>query len=470
MRIGSNMVASVAQRNLIAAGTLLSTSLERLSTGMRINRASDDPAGLMASERLRSEIMSLETSIDNATRATNMLGTAEGGIAEINTLLLEVQGYVADVAGGGLTEDEIASKQLMLDEALDSIDRIAATTSFNGRNLLDGTAGYPTSGVDPAELSSVTITEATFTGASQTVTYEIYANTASKGEVTMAMADIGLAEGNVTVTGNRGSATLSLTAGMSQAQLMQAVNSVSDQTGVEAFADGGDVDFRSSQYGASQYVQFSRAAGATFSTDFDADYGSNATVVHVGGSAEGVSVEGLNVSVNRQGLEVDMSITDTTVMQAAGSFDVGAGGLAFLIGGTLNGSAGAVSVGIPAMGSDYLGTATGGYLSSLRSGGINDLSTGNATEAAAIVETSISQAAAQRGRMGAIQHNTMNASIRAMGSTLLQLESAQSEIRDADYAAEVANLVGAQILMQSSLAALAHAGIAQQSVLSLLEG
>jgi len=467
-RVNTNVLSLVAQRNLIAAGTAMSRSLERLSTGYRINRASDDPSGLVASERLRSEIVALDTAIGNATRAANIVGTAEGGLQEIGGLLLDIQGYVDEAANsGGMTDEEIAANQMLIDEAVASINRIAANTQFNGRKLLDGTAGYDTNGVEVAELSSVVVNQATFDGSQMAVSYNIDATTAEKAEVAMGAADIALADGTVTIQGNKGAGQVTFTAGMSQAEVIDAVNAASADTGVVAVADGGDIDFRSDEYGSSQLVSFTRVGGATFTLTADEDYGADATVTSVGGSAEGVSVEGLKVSVKRTNLDMEIVIADDTVVQAAGSFNIEQGGLTFQISAQIN-STGQISMGIRSVDAAYLGDAVTGFLSSVTSGGDNDLASGNFSVAADVVETAIGQVSSLRGRLGAVQSNTLQTAVRSMGTALVHISGAESAIRDVDFAEETANLTRAQILLQSGLSALALANTGAANVLALL--
>lgn len=169
-RVSTNVLSLTVQRNLLAAGQAMSRSLERLSTGLRINRGSDDPAGLVASERLRSEMVALDAATSNATRATAIVGTAEAGLDEISSLLLDIQGLISETANtAGMTSEEIAANQLQIDEAIASIDRIASTTQFNGQKLLDGTVGFDTNGVVAGDLSSVVVNQAVFSG-TQTMT------------------------------------------------------------------------------------------------------------------------------------------------------------------------------------------------------------------------------------------------------------------------------------------------------------
>jgi len=146
-RINTNVGSLIAQRTLGNQNLGLSKSLERLSTGLRINRGSDDPAGLIASERLRSEKVSIAAAIGNAERADQVINIAEGGLQEINSLLLEMQSLVGQSANeAGLSNEERDANQLQIDSILQTIDRIASSTSFQGTKLLNGAFDFTISG------------------------------------------------------------------------------------------------------------------------------------------------------------------------------------------------------------------------------------------------------------------------------------------------------------------------------------
>src|SRR3954451_18451024 len=147
-RINSNISSLQAIATLTKNQTELSTRLQRLSTGLRINTGKDAPAGLIASETLRSEIAGIHQAIDNSQRAGNVVNTAEGALSEVSSLLLEVQGLTNQAANSGaLSPQEIQANQLQVDSILNSINRISNTTQFNGVKLLNGQLDYTTSGI-----------------------------------------------------------------------------------------------------------------------------------------------------------------------------------------------------------------------------------------------------------------------------------------------------------------------------------
>src|SRR5882757_10493361 len=130
-RINTNVASLTAQRGLANSQRTLSSTLQKLSSGLRINRGADDPAGLIASEGLRSEIAGINQAVDNSQRASNVIATAEGALSEVASLLLNIKSLVVQAANTGAeSADEIAANQLQIDSAVDSITRIANTTTF----------------------------------------------------------------------------------------------------------------------------------------------------------------------------------------------------------------------------------------------------------------------------------------------------------------------------------------------------
>jgi len=142
-RINTNVQSLIGQRVLGANNNTLNTSLERLSTGLRINRGKDDPAGLIASENLRAEKAAITSAISNAERADQVMNIAEGGLTEVSSLLTELESLVDSSANeSGLSNEEKEANQLQIDSILQTVDRIANSTSFQGMKLLNGSFDY----------------------------------------------------------------------------------------------------------------------------------------------------------------------------------------------------------------------------------------------------------------------------------------------------------------------------------------
>jgi flagellin len=186
-RINTNVGSLVAQNRLNRTNSDLQNSLTRLSTGLRINSGKDDPAGLIASEALRSDITSINKAISNTQRATQIIATADSALGQVSSLLNDIRGLVTEAANkGALSDDEIAANQLQIDSSLEAINRIAQTTTFQGRRLLDGSLDFTTTaGSNFNRITDFAIDQANL-GASGSVSVSASVTTAA----TQAQVDI----------------------------------------------------------------------------------------------------------------------------------------------------------------------------------------------------------------------------------------------------------------------------------------
>jgi len=142
-RINTNVSSLVAQKTLARSNVQLQEALARLSTGLRINRGKDDPAGLIAAETLRLDITSVQRAIVNSERANQLVATADSALGQVANLINDIRGLVSEAANtGALSAEQIAANQLQVDSSLEAIDRIAQTTQFQGRRVLDGSLDF----------------------------------------------------------------------------------------------------------------------------------------------------------------------------------------------------------------------------------------------------------------------------------------------------------------------------------------
>ncbi|HUU84322.1 MAG TPA: flagellin, partial [Phycisphaerae bacterium] len=232
--INTNIPSLVSQRGLRRSQFDLGQSLQRLSTGLKINRGADDPAGLIVSERLRSEIAASQQAIRNSQRAINVIATTEGALDEVSALLSDIQAKLVEAANtGAFSDEERDANQLQIDSAIDSIARIANTTTFAGRKLLDGGLDYVTSGVDTTMLADVSVLGASF-GTRDFIPVEVEVSTsAQKAQLTFPASAISTAGGvTIDVQGVDGIITLSFPASASTVDIIDAINAEQDATGV----------------------------------------------------------------------------------------------------------------------------------------------------------------------------------------------------------------------------------------------
>lgn len=471
-RINTNVASLTAQRGLNKSQNLLNSTLQRLSSGLRINRGADDPAGLIASEGLRSEIAGINQAIDNSSRASNVISTAEGALSEVASLLLNVKDLVVEAANSGaLSAEEIKANQLQVDSAVESITRISNTTTFAGLKLLNGSLDYLTSGVSTASIKSLGISQANF-GTATSIPVEINVVTSARPADLQFRASAIAASVTLEVAGTEGVDVLTFTSGTKASAIAFAVNRISDSTGVTAVTLGtaSGVAFKSAGFGSKSFVSVTAQSG-TFNT-VDATGAAKArgvgrdAVATVNGAL--TVGDGLSIKLNTTSLDLDVTLAET-FGQASTKFAITGGGALFQLGPQVNTNQ-QVNVGIGSVAASKLGDNNVGFLNDIVTGGNSTLVGGDPGPASRIVERAIRQVAVLRGRLGAFEKNTLDTNVNSLSVALENVTASESTIRDADFAKETAELTRAQILTQAGTSVLATANSSPQSVLSLLQG
>lgn len=464
-RINSNIQSLAAITRLGRNNNDLTTRLARLSSGLKINSGKDAPAALIASETLRSEIQGIRQAVDNTTRANNVINTAEGSLNEVSALLLELQSLTLEAANrGALSNEEIKANQLQVDSILNSINRIANTTQFNGIKLLNGSLDYTTSGVASSQIDIVNINAAKLPdNGTNTITVEVLAS-AQYGELTYTGGTL-TDSLTIEIAGNRGVEQVSFGAGTTISSIVTGINQLTAATGVSAIVSGTDIRLNSTALGSAQFVSVKTLAGSFVDGK---DFGGDATVAINGATAD---VAG-NVASLRTG-DLDITLTlDPGYAQSTGtdtSFTITGGGAKFQIGSQVNRN-GQIQVGIGSVSTTKLGNDVIGFLSTLQSGGVNSLVSGNTSAGQTIITEAIRQVSVLRGRLGALQKNVLETNNNSLSVALENVTASESAIRDADFASETAALTRAQILVQANTSVLAQANAQPQNVLALLRG
>jgi flagellin len=503
----------IAQSNLRQANSDLELRLQRLSTGLRINRGADDPAGLIVANRLRTELNGIEQSIKNSERAANVIATTEGSLDEVSQLLNSIKSLVVESANtGAFSPDEIKANQLQIDSAIESITRIANTASFAGLKVLNGSLGYRTSGINTAEIVKSRIFGVNFGDrGSVDVDVEVLAsaqhsNLFLRSDWSAVGGTDGLIPSTVTleIAGPEGVQELTFISGTAIDDVISAINSVQSITGVNASrVSATDVSsglvITSADYGSEAFTSVRRLSGGTdlsFARLLNDDPGpidwvsGSGTQWTVAESDEGRDVEvlingalasgrGLAVTLRNPDLDIEMLLDDvfaTTVDGTPESFVITGGGARYQLGPDVVAQQ-QVNIGIDSVAATRLGgsfvTLTDGtqalqFLSSLKAGGFNNLTVGNLNNASKILDTAIDEISQLRGRLGAFERNVLDTNVRSLSISLENITAAESSIRDADFAAETSALTRAQVLTQTSTSVLATANQQAQSVLQLL--
>ena len=511
-RINTNVQSLIAQRNLSQNNRTLGTSLERLSTGLRINRGADDPAGLIASENLRAEKTAIGSAISNAERAQQVANIAEGGLQEISGLLNDLEGLVTTTANdAGLSDSEKEANQLQVDSILQTIDRVAGATNFQGNNLLNGSLDFAVDSVD-SEVSDFQVNGAKLGFGDTRDVSVLVTNSAQVGGFILSFGganiDLGSAGETFTieVAGAEGSRELSFSSGTSVDDIADTINTFTDVTGVTASSDGGGrLDVTSDKEGSDEFVSITVvddgaiAAGdgifglsatdtsvASTTASADATLFSAATNAlkdsgqDVEATINGITAvtKGTEASINTDFLSVEVDLTTGAAAanaQNLGSIDaftITGGGADFQLAPNVD-IAGKVSLGIGNVASRSIGRAEDSdgdkfNLADLGAGKALNLEDGDLTTAQKAVRSAIDDVSTLRGRLGSFQQNTVGATIRSLGVSLENTTAAESAIRDTDFAKESAQLTRGQILVSAATSALSIANSQPQNVLQLL--
>ncbi|MGH7244006.1 MAG: flagellin [Phycisphaerales bacterium] len=503
-RINTNVQSLIAQRVLGQNHQSLSTSLERLSTGLRINSGKDDPAGLIASNNLGAEIASKNAAVANANRADQVVNIAAGGLAEVSGLLTQLQGLItSSSSAAGISDAERSANQLQIDSILQTVDRISTSTSFQGIKLLNGNFDFKTSAV-ASGVADYKINAAKFSGSANVDV--LVTGSAQQGGMFLSFGAASIDTGTgsqftVEVGGASGSRQLTFSSSTSLTNIAAAINSFTSITGVNAKVSGTGIKLNATDFGTSNYVSLrvvnagniansgqegvydlqSNNTALAQTTVRSAFAGVNNTITNKGkdlqATINGVAAitNGKTARINTDFLDVETTLT-TTQSQTLGSvtstnsphaFSIIGGGATFTLAGNVDIS-GKVSIGIQSVGTTALGSQVVGYLSQLASGQNSNVVTGSTENAQKIVGAAIEQISSLSGRLGAFQSNTVGATVRSLGVAVENATAAQSIIRDADFASETAGLTRSQILVNASTNVLGLANQAPQSVLQLL--
>ncbi|MBS1720790.1 MAG: hypothetical protein JST35_10120 [Armatimonadetes bacterium] len=480
-RVNTNVTAMNALRNLGGTNTEFGKSITRLSTGMRINSAADDPAGLIISENFRAQISGLEQATKNNQDAINYAKTAEGALDEVGRLLRDARS-LAVAAGntGAASSSQIQANQSQLTSISDSISRISTQTQFGTKRLLDGSSGVNASITDATKISAIS-----FNGLIGNNSQSITQNGAVTITVTQAATqavvgsrDFGL-DDNVAVGANAGTfylngVTFNATSTDTVATLRDKINAASAQTGVVAITNNtGVLTLQSIAYGSQARVDLTDSTGVLLAAPgYQGAVGQESraqvglpgitgTTLFTGSinGSDGLTLQdaqGNRIVLTQAGNST--SVTNASIGQlvvGAAQFQIGANA----------GQTTSLTLGNFASSTLGTGVVVGKNMSNL------DITTSQgAQDALRVIDAAIEEVSKTRGRIGSFQRNVLESNIRSLGIAKETLSATESTIRDTDVADEMTNYTKLQILQQAGLSVLQQANSAPQNVLSLLRG
>ncbi len=436
-----------------------SMSLQRLSTGSRINSGADDPAGLITMRGLDAELTSVDAALANNQRTDAMLGVADKALGEVAVMLNDIIGLAQKSANSaGLSASEVAANQSQIDNAIAAIDRIVGSTEFNGKKLLDGSQGINTTS-DPSKVTDVSVFSRNPNASSTSISVAM-TDQADKAEFAISSA-AATGDMSISVQGELGAAVIDITTGDTVASIQTKINDATAQTGVSAIVSSGTLSVRSTDFGSDAFARVDIVSGSgntaeNYATGDDAD-------VTINGQT--AAVDGLRVNFSSGGLDLAFELNSTWDGTGGATVTVSnQGGATFALGTDANERA---TLGIDSLFSQGLGKASLGYLSELKSGGAKSL-TSDPTKAAEIAKAAGEQIATIQGRLGGFNKFQVKTTINALNARKEGLSSARSSIADVDYATESAELNKQNVLLQSAMSLLGLANQQSSQILSLL--
>ncbi len=489
--INTNIQSLTAQRNLSNSQMALSTAMARLSSGLRINSAKDDAAGLAISERMTSQVRGLNQAARNANDGISLSQVAEGALGSASSTLQRIRELAVQSANATNSASDRAALQAEVGQLTNELERISQTTQFNGQNLLDGSFTSADFQVGANANQRITATTANFSttkyggnrigsvAASATSTRGDLVQGSALGAIaTTATATTSRVTGGAfTIDGSAGTTTITTAAGATAKTVAGLINAQSGVTGVAATArtETDATAFGTGTYSLSLASDNANPVNITFTTSGNTVDGLAGAVTAFNDKS---SQTGVTARVNDAGTGITLTNAAGNDIKVTGNAGSTAGAL---VGGvSVNAAAVAVVTGAITLDSDKtFGLSavaagngffiTGTAASQLQAVNTFDVSNvDSATRTLAAVDSALSTVNGQRAKFGALQ-SRFEATIVSLSTMSENVAASRSRIQDADFALETANLARTQILQQAGTAMVAQANQLPQQVLQLLK-
>jgi flagellin len=501
--VNTNMGAVVSAANMAKFGRELDVSIERLSSGLRINSAKDDAAGMAIVGKMEAQVRGVTQAIRNATDAQKLIDTSEGAHVETLNILQRMRELAVQASNDTNQAIDRSFLNAEATQLIAEIDRIASQTTWNGEKILDGNFTSKQFQLGSYENEKVTYSidsakSAAIGNFKATGTTSILGDTAGTGDT--AGATDAIASHNLTVSGYIGAQTISVSANSSAATTAASINAQTANTGVTATAvtkaklDGlsaaGTVTFTlsngTSEAAISQSISnasdirvlkdaINAVAGTTGIT---AEMSSNSVIILTHSTGEDITIKTYTHSVDDATLDMTALDADGAEVGSAIQFDEDEGGsaaaeiLAATVVGQLDVNShktfSVVSANNTATQNYFSTTATNaGSLSAVSA--VSLATAANAESAITVIDGAINKINQSRADLGAIS-NRLDSTISNLTNVATNVEGSMSNIRDADFSVETSKLTRAQILTQAATSMLAQANASKQNILALLQG
>lgn len=500
--IQTNVSSLNAQRNLNVSQNSLATSLQRLSTGFRINSAKDDAAGLAISERMTAQIRGLNQAVRNANDGVSLSQTAEAGLSTVGESLLRIRELAIQSANATNSASDRAALQAEVNQRLQELDRISSDTEFNGLKLFDGSFtnqsfqvganANQTINVSMQEISNSNLGAYETTMLNTTAHQGTGSALAAQAGPLVVTADNTVTAQDITLSGSgfSGSEVVSVSAGATAKDIAAAINGASNTTSISATANtvvtlsglsaNGTVSF---DLGEGEAGSLTNVSGAVTSGDLSAlaadinnksgNTGVTATLSSDNASLILESNDGDNIVISEFGSTSGGATISTVYADGDSDTLTDGGNNSTVVAGTVDLSSfdtfNVQSDDDASAGSVLAAAADTDVASVLDTVGNVDISTqAGAQNAIDVIDGALDTINSTRGDLGAIQ-NRFEAAIVNMQAVSENLSASRSRIRDADFAQETAALSRAQILQQAGVSILGQANALPQNALSLLQ-
>jgi flagellin len=495
--INSNQSALNAQRQLNFSSGILKTSMERLSSGLRINSAKDDVAGVAIADRMTSQIRGLNQGVRNANDGISLAQTAEGALQESTAILQRMRELAVQSANDTNTGTDRASLQKEVGQLQQELNRIATTTAFNGKALLDGTFTAQKFQVGANASQTIAVSagnaQASAIGAQQVTAGRNNLTASASFSVSTSGNTSNISTGTLAIQGSLGTATVSALATDEAAGIVTKINAQTANTGVTARAKT-DAGLRVSATGAVIFDlkggQSTTAQTISVNVNNTADLTELAQAINNVAGKTGVTArlsagnkadlileqnEGYDISVT--GKASSTAAISVNMIEKTGAFATSgvASALAITSGSTSGASvAGKITFEsgksfsvIASAGSNVVGSGSEAAATLNKVSNIDISTQTGSNDAISVVDNALAFIDDLRADLGAVQ-NRFESTINNLQTTSENISDARSRIQDADFAKETGNLSRGQILQQAGIAMLAQANQSQQGVLQLL--
>ncbi|GGY77189.1 flagellin [Pseudoduganella plicata] len=486
--INTNVASLNSQRNLSSSSSALATSLQRLSSGLRINSAKDDAAGLAISDRMNSQIRGMTQATRNANDGVSMAQTAEGALSSSGDILQRIRELAVQSSNSSNSASDRQALQTEVTQLGSELNRIAQTTTFNGQALLDGSMGTANFQVGADANQLISANGANFL----TSTYGN--NRVENAQSAVSTSNSSVAS-SVVVSGGRGTKTVTTANGDSAKTIAANINKQTADTGVTATAKtqvnintgNGAVSFKlNADNTAANAVDINFTVGGTGSTS--ADYASGINAINAQSAKTGVTAEydqknggiklthasGETINIENKTTTAKFDVSSYTAAGAtSGTADIKAAAAKGIANGNItfdSETSFAVTDAGTGLGVGAAAGATTAQASTLKAVSELDVTSfDNAQLAIKIADAALASVNTQRAAYGALQ-SRFSSAISNLASTTENLSASKSRIVDTDFAAETASMTRGQILQQAGTAMLAQANSLPNGVMSLLRG